>query len=279
MIIAALEERGFSLHEVSGASQQHKQLGVWFDGVARVLRHDPRRLWRVHLALRCLLRMSRARSNGPFGAYLLVGAALVVSTPFIGSRLIRVIGGGSSLGLTWRKLRTLAGVVWLSECELGRAFSHVVFCSDATLRRYCVQCTTASFKEVKEATRFRERWRFRTREISHSLSVRHADSVARLGTLSPLGDHSRDDSEKQDDSCLVANFSGAAGFEEISTLYGAWLDSRGWRTRRTSVRASSPKATEIEECVGDIRRLPTARATLLGTPSSKATSSLGKQFT
>ena len=33
-----------SLHEVSRASQQHKQLGVRFDGVARVLRHDPRRL-------------------------------------------------------------------------------------------------------------------------------------------------------------------------------------------------------------------------------------------
>ena len=44
VIIAALEARGFSLHEISRASQQHKQLGVYFDGVARVLRHDPRRL-------------------------------------------------------------------------------------------------------------------------------------------------------------------------------------------------------------------------------------------
>ena len=45
--IVALEARGCSLHEISRASQQHKQFGVYFDGVARVLRHDPRRLWRV----------------------------------------------------------------------------------------------------------------------------------------------------------------------------------------------------------------------------------------
>ena len=51
VIITALEARRFSLHEVS-ASRHRKQLGVHFDGV---LRHDPRRFWRVHLALRCLL--------------------------------------------------------------------------------------------------------------------------------------------------------------------------------------------------------------------------------
>ena len=49
---------------------------------------------------------------------------------------------------------------------------------------------------------------------------------------------------------------------ELQTLKkcrpGAWLDSQGLRTRRTSVRASSPKALEIEECVGAIRRLPLA---------------------
>ena len=45
-------------------------------------------------------------------------------------------------------------MVWLSECEVGRPFSHVVFCSDATLRRFCVQCTTASFKELKEPRDF-----------------------------------------------------------------------------------------------------------------------------
>ena len=85
------------------------------------------------------------------------------------------------------ELRTLAGLVWLSECELGRPFSPVVFCSDATLRRCCVQCTTATFEEVKEATCFPERWRFRTREIPHTLPVRHAGEVVRLGALSPLG--------------------------------------------------------------------------------------------
>ena len=61
VIIAALEARGFTLHEISRASQQQKQLGVYLDRVARVLRHDPRRLWRVHLALRCLPRMGGAR--------------------------------------------------------------------------------------------------------------------------------------------------------------------------------------------------------------------------
>ena len=38
VIIAALE--AFSLHEISRASQHHKQLDVCFGGVARVLRND-----------------------------------------------------------------------------------------------------------------------------------------------------------------------------------------------------------------------------------------------
>ena len=59
-------------------------------------------------------------------------------------------------------------------------------------------------------------------------------------------------------SCQAANFGRAADLEEVSTWYGALLDSQGLRTRRTSVRASSPKALEIEECVGAIRRLPLA---------------------
>ena len=80
------------------------------------------------------------------------------------------------------EIPTLAGVVSLSECELGRPFFHVVFCSDATLRRNCVQCTTSSFVDL-EATRFRKRWRLRVREISHTLPGRHADGVARLGAL------------------------------------------------------------------------------------------------
>ena len=62
VIIAALEAPWvFSLHEISQASQQQKQLGVYFDGVACVLGHDPCRLWRVYLALRCLLRLGGAR--------------------------------------------------------------------------------------------------------------------------------------------------------------------------------------------------------------------------
>ena len=117
---------------------------------------------------------------------------------------------------------------------------------------------TASFKELKEATRFRERWRFRAREISHTLRVRHAAGVARLGALSPLGGHSCDDPKEQDVSCQVANFGRAKNFEEVSTRCGAWLDSQGLHTRRTSFRASSPEGMEVEECVGAIRRLPLA---------------------
>ena len=105
------------------------------------------------------------------------------------------------------------------------------------------------------ATRFRERWRFRTRAISHILPFRHADGVARLGALSPIGGHSCDEPKERDVSCQAANFGRAADFEDVSIRYGAWLDSQGLHTRRTSVRASSPKALEIEECVGAIRRL------------------------
>ena len=136
--------------------------------------------------------------------------------------------------------------MWLSVCELGRPFSHVVFCSDATLGRYCVHCTTASFEELKEATRCRERWRFRTREVSRTLQVLHVEEIARLGTLSPLGGHSCHGPEEQAVSRSVAGFGRAADLEEVSTRYGVWLDSQGLRTRRTSMRASSPEAVEVE---------------------------------
>ena len=145
-----------------------------------------------------------------------------------------------------------------------------------------LQRTTASFLELKEATRFRERWRIRVREISHTSPVRHADGLARLGVLSSLGGHSCDDSKEQDVSCHVANFGRAANFEEVSTWYGAWLDSLGLRTRRTSMRASSPKAIEVEECVASHSPSSSCmreEALLAGTRSSKATSSSGKQFT
>ena len=118
-----------------------------------------------------------------------------------------------------------------------------------------VLCTTATFEELKEATRFRERWRFRTREISHTLPVRHADEVTHLGSLSPLGGN---EPEQQDNSCPVVSFGRTADLEEVSTRYGAWLDCQGLRTRRTAMRGSSPKAMELEECVGAIGRLPTS---------------------
>ena len=109
----------------------------------------PRRLWRVHVALRCLLRLG--------GARLFVSATVVIGTPstLSISSSSALTGGGGSLGPTGRS--SVLKPEWLSDCELGRPFSHVVFfffCSDATLSRYCVQCTTASFEELKEASRF-----------------------------------------------------------------------------------------------------------------------------
>ena len=134
----------------------------------------------------------------------------------------------------------------------------MVFRSDATLRRYCVQCSTASFEELEEATRFRERWLFRTREVSRTLPVRYVDEVARLGTLNPQGGHSRDGPEEQDGSRSVTGFGRAADIEEAWTRCGVWLECQGLRSRRTFVRASSPKTIEVEECVWAIRRLRAA---------------------
>ena len=146
-----------------------------------------------------------------------------------------------------------------------------MFCSDATLRRDCVQCTTASFKELKEATRFRERWRFRTREIPHTLPIRHADEVARLGALSPLGGHSRDDPEEQEDSCPISGFGRAANFQEVMTAYGSWLDRQGelpalkqWRSK------SAWESFAVSLQHGAIL--------LAGTLSSREVSSSKKQF-
>ena len=83
-----------------------------------------------------------------------------------------------------------------------------------------------------------------------------ARSLRRRGCSSLVGGHPRDGLEEQDVYRSVACFGRAADFEEVSTRYGVSLDSRG--SRRTSLRASSPKAIEVEECVGAIRRLPAA---------------------
>ena len=148
-------------------------------------------------------------------------------------------------------LRTLAGLVCSPSASwVGRS---PMLCF---ARMPCSKDTTASFEELKEATRFRERWRFRVREISQTLPVRHADEIARLGALSPLGGHSRDGVEEPESSQPTKGFGRSANFEEVMTAYGSWPDRQGVRTNRTSVRASSPKAVEVEECVGVIRRLP-----------------------
>ena len=58
---------------------------------------------------------------------------------------------------------------------------------------------------------------------------------------------------KQESSYPTKGFGRLANFEEVMTAYGSWLDRQGVRT---TVRASSPKAMEVEEYVGAIRRLP-----------------------
>ena len=242
VISAVLEACAFSLREISRASQQHEQLSVHFDGVARDLRHDARRLWRVHLALRCLPRMGGARPR--------------VVRILTGHLVHNIISSARPLD-RWRKfsradlaeLRTLAGVVWLSECELGRPLSLVVFCSDATLRRYCVQCTTASFKELKEATCFRERWRFRTREISRALPVRHADGIARLGALSILVTIQRNKMSLIQSHTLA----------ELQTLKKCRLGTALGSTARACVPTELLDGLPVlKQCVAAIRRLPLA---------------------
>ena len=140
----------------------------------------------------------RTGSDGSFGSYLFVSTTLFIGTSIncIDFKLIRLTSGGGSLGLTGRS--SVLEPEWSGSLNVslaGRSSMWLVFCSDATLSRYCVQCTTASFEELKEATRFRERWRFRTPEVSRTLPVRHVDEIARLGTLSLLGGHSRDGPE------------------------------------------------------------------------------------
>ena len=135
VIIAALGARGFCLHEVSQASQHHTQLGVCFDGVARVLHHEPRRLWRVHLALRCLLRMGGAR---PSVVRVVTGHVVHIfwlARPLL-SALHRLYRCQADPLDRWRRfsradvaeLRIFPGLVWPSECELGRARS-LMLCS------------------------------------------------------------------------------------------------------------------------------------------------------
>ena len=99
-------------------------------------------------------------------------------------------------------------------------------------------------------------WRRPTVAFSDARCLSFLAGSPRLGTSSPLGGPARDGPEEKDVSRSVARFGRAADFEDVSTRYGVVLDSHGLRTRRTSMRASSPKATEVEECVGAIRRLP-----------------------
>ena len=82
VIIAALEARGFSLHEVSRASQHLDQLGVRFDRVARFFTsRSSSPLEGPSCSSLSFPKRWRARFDGPLGAHLLAIPALAVSAP------------------------------------------------------------------------------------------------------------------------------------------------------------------------------------------------------
>ena len=127
-VTTELERRGFTLHAVSGADPDHQTLCVVLDGRRRVLSHQPRRLWRVFLALQWLLRVRRF---SPEVLRCVVGHLAFIfclNRPLL-SALDECYKQQSGVLKVWRKmplplvteLRTISGLVWLARAHFGLA--------------------------------------------------------------------------------------------------------------------------------------------------------------
>ncbi|CAK0858852.1 unnamed protein product [Prorocentrum cordatum] len=177
----AAEEAHIGTHVDSEVGVVFESLGVVFDGKRRCLRHVPRRAWRVYLATRALRRRRWIHGNvmeiwlghvvNLFSLSRPALACLQAVYPFVAAARGRRVRLTPAIK---NEMRLVQGLLFLSEYDLGADFSHEVYCSDSSSFGYALLSTTATSSELRDLTRYRERWRFKL-----------VDSLPEVGLLRP----------------------------------------------------------------------------------------------
>ncbi|CAK0791446.1 unnamed protein product [Prorocentrum cordatum] len=177
----AAEEAHIGTHVDSEVAVVFESLGVVFDGKRRCLRHVPRRAWRVYLATRALRRRRWIHGNvmeiwlghvvNLFSLSRPALACLQAVYPFVAAARGRRVRLTPAIK---NEMRLVQGLLFLSEYDLGADFSHEVYCSDSSSFGYALLSTTATSSELRDLTRYRERWRFKL-----------VDTLPEVGLLRP----------------------------------------------------------------------------------------------
>ncbi|CAK0826815.1 unnamed protein product [Prorocentrum cordatum] len=160
----AAAEAGIGAHVDGDVGVVFESLGVVFDGRQRCLRHLPRRVWRVYLATRALRRRRWVHGN-----ILEIWMGHVVN-------LFGLLRPGLSCFQQIYPFVTNArgdefGLLFLCEYDLGADFSHEVYCSDSSDIGFALLSTRATEAELRDLTRYRERWRFKSMETLSEVAL------------------------------------------------------------------------------------------------------------
>ncbi|CAK0838714.1 unnamed protein product [Prorocentrum cordatum] len=173
----AAAEAGIGTHVDGDVGVVFESLGVVFDGRQRCLRHLPRRVWRVYLATRALRRRRWVHGNildldGPrvnlFGLLRPGLSCFQQVYPFVANargRRVRLTDAVKN------EMRLVQGLLFLCEYDLGADFSREVYCSDSSDIGFALLSTRATEAELRELTRYRERWRFKLVETLSEVAL------------------------------------------------------------------------------------------------------------
>ena len=112
-----------------------------------------------------------------------------------------------------QEMTTVEGLLFLLEVDLAAPWASHVGMGDSSSTGYALLETTATYEEVKEAAKWRERWRFRKIPVLSAEPLLEPSFIEWAGGLSALGGNDED----KDLSSLRVSSHGADG---PSTSYG-----------------------------------------------------------
>ncbi|CAK0875589.1 unnamed protein product, partial [Prorocentrum cordatum] len=174
----AAAEAGIGAHVDGDVGVVFESLGVVFDGRQRCLRHLPRRVWRVYLATRALRRRRWVHGDileiwmghvvDLFGLLRPGLSCFQQVYPFVANARGRRVRLADAVK---NEMRLVQGLLFLCEYDLGADFSREVYCSDTSDIGFALLSTRAMEAELREHTRYRERWRFKLVETLSEVAL------------------------------------------------------------------------------------------------------------
>lgn len=142
-------------------------LGLVYHFREKRLRHRPARVWRLYLATRGPLRRRRTSSKivEIWLGHVVSAFQLNPECLAILSVVYKFVKGGFRSECIWlglrKEMRTVMGVLFLLEVNLGAEFSQDVYSRDSSGLGFAVHVTKGAPGELREAWRWREKWRYR----------------------------------------------------------------------------------------------------------------------